>query len=94
MPRVAHKLLYQQTGFSDSMRLERWQPEADLGILSYEHGAELFVLDGEFSDEAGTYSPGFWIRLPVGSRHHPRSPSGCTLYIKEAGLRYLKSAAA
>ncbi len=94
IPGVAHKLLYKQAGFSDVVRLERWEPQADLGIVSYEQGAELFLLEGEFADEAGTYSAGCWLRFPVGSAHHPRSVTGCTLYVKRSGLPYLRSAAA
>ena len=90
---VSLKLLYEQTGFSDVTRLERWDAGADLGVVSYERGAELFVLEGEFADEAGTYSQGWWLRQPVGSRHSPRSERGCTLYVKRGGLPYLKSAA-
>lgn len=90
--RVACKALYQQAGFSDVTRLERWAPGADLGVVSHEHGAELFVLEGGFADEAGAYSQGCWLRLPAGSAHHPRSERGCTLYIKRAGLPYLNSA--
>jgi anti-sigma factor ChrR (cupin superfamily) len=87
------KTLYRQPGFSDVTRLERWAPGADLGAVSYEQGAEFFVLEGGFADEAGTYSEGFWLRLPAGYVQHPRSERGCTLYIKRAGLPYLKSAA-
>jgi anti-sigma factor ChrR (cupin superfamily) len=90
---VACKPLYQQAGFSDLMRLERWDPQADMGAISYEQGGELFVLEGDFSDEAGAYSTGYWLRLPAGSVHHPRSAGGCTLYVKRSGLPYLRSAA-
>lgn len=90
---VAYKPLYQQPGFSDAVRLERWEPQADLGVISYEQGAEFFVLAGEFSDEAGAYPTGCWLRFPVGSKHHPRSTTGCTLYIKRSGLPYLRSTA-
>jgi len=93
IPAVAHKPLYQQAGFSDTMRLELWERQADLGIISYEQGAELFVLKGEFSDEVGTYSAGSWLRLPARSTHHPRSAAGCTLYVKRSGLPYLRSLA-
>ncbi|HJY78187.1 MAG TPA: cupin domain-containing protein [Burkholderiales bacterium] len=86
------KTLYQQPGFSDVTRLERWDPGTDLGVRSYEQGAELFVVEGEFADEAGAYSEGFWLRLPAGSTHQPRSERGCMLYVKRAGLPYLKSA--
>lgn len=93
-PDVAHKALYRQDGFSDLIRLERWAPGADPGSVSYEDGAELFVLEGEFADEEGAYSAGWWLRLPPGSEHHPRSAGGCTLYVKRSGLRYLRSATA
>jgi len=91
-PGVSHKALYLQIGFSDLMRLERWQPGADLGSLSYEGGVEYFVLEGEFADEAGTYASGSWLRLPAGATHHPRSPKGCVLYLKRSGLGDLESA--
>ena len=87
---VACKTLYQQNGFSDVTQLERWQPGADPGVVSYEQGVEFFVLEGEFADEAGTYAAGCWLRLPAGSAHRPRSATGCTLYVKKGGLPYLR----
>ena len=90
---VEFKLLYEQDGFSDRVSLERWQPHADLGVVSHEDGAELFVLDGEFSDESGTYAARLLARCRLGSRHHLRTTGGCTLYVKRGGLAYLKSAA-
>ena len=94
IPGVAYKPLYEQVGFSDRVLLERWDTGADLGITCYEQGAESFVLDGEFADEAGTYTAGCWLRFPVGSQHRPRSARGCTLYVKRSGLPYLRSAIA
>ena len=68
-------------------------PNVDPGAVSYREGAELFVLDGAFSDEAGEHGQGAWLRFPLGASHHPRaSAAGCTLYVKTGGLRYLKSA--
>jgi len=93
IPGVAHKMLYQQPGFHDAMRLERWEPQTDLGAITYERGVEFFVLEGGFADDFGAYAAGCWIRLPAGAEHHPRSTGGCTLYIKTAGLPYLRSAA-
>jgi hypothetical protein len=91
IPGVAHKLLYEQPGFADRVTIERWDADTDLGTVCYPHGAELFVLDGEFSDEAGRYAAGCWTRFPIGSQHNPRSASGCTLYVKRSGLIYLAS---
>ena len=93
VPAVLHKALYQQSGFSDMMRLERWEAEANLGAIFYEQGAELFVLEGEFADEVGAYPVGSWLRLPAGATHHPRTAEGCTLYVKRSGLPYLRSPA-
>ncbi|HEY1287239.1 MAG TPA: cupin domain-containing protein, partial [Burkholderiales bacterium] len=90
---ISRKTLYQQTGFSDVTCLERWDRGLDAGVTAYEQGAELLVLEGEFADEAGTYSEGGWLRQPAGSMHRPRSERGCTLYVKRGGLPYLKSAA-
>lgn len=90
---VMHKTLYQQAGFADVIRLERWEARTDVGVVSYPEGVELFVLEGEFVDEYGEYAKGCWLRFPVGSTHHPRTTEGCTLYVKRAGLAYLATAA-
>jgi len=91
VPGIATKNLYTQPGFADETMLERWHADAELGIVAYEHGAELFVIDGEFSDAEGRYSQGSWLRMPAGSVHHPHSSNGCTLYIKTGGFAYLNS---
>lgn len=85
--------LYEQAGFSDTMQLERWDAGVDRGQVPYADGVELFVIEGELQDEAGTYRAGSWMRLPAGATHRPRSATGCTLYVKRAGFRYLESAA-
>lgn len=84
------KHLYAQTGYADSTRLELWLPESRLGELSYRRGGELFVLRGSFEDELGAYDAHTWLRLPAHSTHHPSTAEGCTLYIKEGGLVYLR----
>ena len=90
-PGIYVKPLYQQAGYVDETRLERWDADIALPAVSYPQGAELFVLDGEFSDEEGSYSKGSWLRLPERAGHRPRTTEGCTLYIKASGLRYLRS---
>jgi anti-sigma factor ChrR (cupin superfamily) len=92
IPGVTCKELYQQDGFADRIRLELWTAGTDLGDVVYEHGAELFVIDGEFADESGSFGSRCWLRFPPGSQHRPKTLSGCTLYIKRGGLAYLSSA--
>jgi anti-sigma factor ChrR (cupin superfamily) len=83
--------LYRQDGFSDQVSLERWQADADPGTVRYDSGAELFVLDGTFRDEAGAFGKHCWLRFPAGSAHRPRSATGCTLYVKRGGFACLHS---
>ena len=88
---VATKPLYAQPGFDDQVVLERWSPGASVGTRDYPGGAELFVIEGAFSDEEGTYAAGTWLRLPEGASHAPASTEGCVLYVKRGGLAYLRS---
>jgi len=87
---VAVRRLYAQAGFADTMRLERWEPGAQLGRVDYPSGAELFVLDGSFRDASGAFERGAWLRLPPGTSYSPVTAVGCVLYIKEAGFAYLR----
>jgi anti-sigma factor ChrR (cupin superfamily) len=89
---VRIKPLYAQRGFSDTMRLERWDRGVVLGTQRYPNGAEFFVLEGSFEDEYGRYEAGTWLRFPSGESHGPMSAGGCTLYVKRGGLRYLRGA--
>lgn len=90
-PGVVHKPIYRQDGFSDVVRLERWDAGTERGAVRWAQGAELFVLGGELADEEGVYGEGSWLRLPVGATHRPRTNRGCTLYLKTGGLSYLRS---
>ena len=48
------------------------------------HGAgeEIFVLEGIFGDEHGSYPAGTYLRNPPGSRHTPVVEEGCLLFVK------------
>ena len=61
---VAVRRLYAQPGFTDTMRLERWESGARLGRVDYPSGAELFVLAGSFRDAGVAFRRGAWLRLP------------------------------
>lgn len=87
----AIKTLYTQPGFTDSTRLEHWEPGAATARRSYPQGAELFVLHGSFTDEYGSYGPHTWLRLPAHSVHSLATADGCELYVKEGGFGYLRA---
>ncbi len=58
----------------------------DPGSVFSEHqhtgGEEIYVLDGVFSDESGSYPAGSYFRNPPGTAHSPYSDTGCTLFVK------------
>jgi anti-sigma factor ChrR (cupin superfamily) len=88
---VERKPLYAQSGYSDSVRIERWAAGCNLGRVTYAEGAELLVLEGAFEDETGSYGGGTWLRFPVGAAHAPSTRGECVLYVKEGGLAYLRA---
>ena len=46
-------------------------------------GEEIFVLEGEFADDHGSYPAGTYVRNPIGTRHAPSVGSeGCTIFVK------------
>ncbi len=82
------KQLYQQDGFSDRVRLERWSGGA-LEQRQWPDGVEIFVLAGFMKDQDGRYEKGSWLRLPPGTIQEASTATGCELYIKEGGFPYL-----
>ena len=64
----------------------RYAAGARFASHTHELGEEIFVLEGEFSDQAGSYGAGSYIKNPPGSSHAPQSAQGCTLLVK---LRHL-----
>lgn len=62
--------------------LVRFAPSGTFGAHTHGGGEEIFVLGGVFSDEAGDYPAGSYLRFPPGSVHQPFSRDGCVLFVK------------
>ncbi|OUS25385.1 cupin [Thalassotalea sp. 42_200_T64] len=62
--------------------LVRWQPGTHFQPHVHAGGEEIFVLDGVFEDEHGTYPKGTWLRSPNYSKHNPFSEQGCIILVK------------
>lgn len=74
-------------GFAnENVALVRWAPGTTFPAHGHPGGEEIFVLEGVFADEQGTYPAGTWLRNPAGSFHAPFSPAGCTIYVKTGHL--------
>jgi anti-sigma factor ChrR (cupin superfamily) len=67
----------------------RYAAGASFAAHTHELGEEIFVLEGEFSDQTGRYGAGCYVKNPPGSSHAPQSAQGCTLLVK---LRHLAAA--
>jgi anti-sigma factor ChrR (cupin superfamily) len=71
---------------SEHVALVRWAPGTVFQHHGHPGGEEIFVLDGVFKDEHGTYPAGSWLRNPPGSAHRPWSEAGCTIWVKTGHL--------
>jgi anti-sigma factor ChrR (cupin superfamily) len=71
---------------SEHVALVRWAPGTVFQPHGHPGGEEIFVLEGVFQDEHGTYPTGSWLRNPPGSAHRPWSEAGCTIWVKTGHL--------
>ena len=71
---------------AERVRMLGWEPGVALGRRDYPGGAELFVVEGGFSDEDGSYDQGAWLRLPPGSAHTPVATAPSRTLIKTGHL--------
>ncbi len=80
---VWRKPLYRRDGeLGPVTSLVRYAPGGAFPEHEHPQGEEILVLDGVFSDEHGNYPAGAFLMNPHGSRHSPRSESGCTLFVR------------
>ncbi|MGA7980559.1 MAG: cupin domain-containing protein [Chromatiaceae bacterium] len=80
---VWRKPLYRRDGENGPVTsIVRYVPGGSFRAHSHPEGEEILVLDGVFSDEHGDYPEGTFLLNPHGSRHSPRSQSGCTLFVR------------
>lgn len=71
---------------SENIALVKWQGGTLFNRHSHTGGEEIFVIEGTFEDEHGSYPQGTWLRNPPGSVHTPFSPEGCTIFVKTGHL--------
>lgn len=62
--------------------LIRWHAGKSFPRHIHRGGEEIFILDGLYADEHGSYPAGTWVRNPVGSSHTPAATGGALLYAK------------
>jgi anti-sigma factor ChrR (cupin superfamily) len=60
----------------------RFRPGSRFEHHEHQLGEEFLVVEGTFSDAAGDYPAGTYVRNPPGSAHAPWSDEGCCLFVK------------
>lgn len=70
----------------EHVALVKWAPGTRFSEHTHSDGEEIYVIDGTFDDEQGSYPKGTWLRNPAGSHHAPFSTEGCTIYVKTGHL--------
>ncbi|WP_205663319.1 cupin domain-containing protein [Alteromonas facilis] len=72
---------------SESVALVKWAPNTQFHPHRHWGGEEIFVLEGTFHDEHGSYPKGSWIRSPHLSQHTPfTKEDGALIYVKVGHL--------
>lgn len=71
----------------ENVALVRWAPNTQFNPHRHWGGEEIFVLQGTFYDEHGTYPAGSWLRSPHMSQHCPfTKEDGALIYVKTGHL--------
>ncbi|MEL6423217.1 MAG: cupin domain-containing protein, partial [Pseudomonadota bacterium] len=60
----------------------RYAPNSSFPSHRHPGGEELFILEGVFEDEHGSYPAGTYVRNPPGTAHAPASTDGCVIFVK------------
>ncbi|MDF1644514.1 MAG: cupin domain-containing protein [Pseudomonadales bacterium] len=72
---------------SEHVALVKWAPNTQFNAHQHWGGEEIFVLEGTFHDEHGSYPQGSWLRSPHLSRHNPfTKENGALIYVKTGHL--------
>jgi len=71
---------------NEHVALVKWDANTIFQPHLHVGGEEIFVLEGTFEDEFGSYPKGTWLRNPSNSTHTPFTREGCVIYVKTGHL--------
>lgn len=84
---VERMILYREREHPETIQLVKLAAGVDIDAVEID-SFEAFVIDGAFSDDAGSYRAGTWVKSSARSKLAPRSDSGCLLYLKKPITMY------
>ncbi len=70
----------------EHVALVKWEANTVFQPHTHIGGEEIFVLEGTFEDEMGSYPTGTWLRNPPNSCHTPFTREGCVIFVKTGHL--------
>jgi len=71
---------------TEEVSMQLWDANANIELV-LDNGAEILVLEGEFTEQSDTLIKHSWLRLPVGSKLNAKVGSkGATVWIKQNHL--------
>lgn len=76
----------EQPTLTRATSLVRYAPGSSFEPHTHEFGEELFVIEGTFSDEHGSYPKGSYVHNPPDSTHTPHCEAGCLVFVKQQQL--------
>jgi anti-sigma factor ChrR (cupin superfamily) len=72
---------------TENIALVRWAPNTRFNTHRHWGGEEIYVIEGSFHDEHGSYPAGSWLRSPHLSQHTPFTrDDGALIYVKTGHL--------
>jgi len=73
----------------EEVTIQDWDADTEV-LMDLEKGAEVFVLDGSFTDKNDVLVKHSWLRIPVGGRLNAKvGASGARIWMKEKHLPYV-----
>lgn len=73
---------------AEHVALVKWAAHTQFDLHKHWGGEEIFVLEGTFYDEYGSYPKGTWLRSPHMSQHKPfTKEDGALIYVKVGHLQ-------
>ena len=64
-------------------KLVRLAPNTQFPHHDHTEGEEVLIVEGSFSDDAGEYTKGMWVREPIGTGHAPLTGNdGVLMYVR------------
>jgi anti-sigma factor ChrR (cupin superfamily) len=80
-------VLYASAETGEEVAMEKLEADSSTPEPDCPGGEEIFVLNGDLTDETGTHVANTWVRNPAGYRRNLRSTGGAIFWSKRGHLR-------